>query len=468
MSCNSASNELLIQLKREVEKLITDTTSKLLIHDNKIYELHNYIKNNLNESLRKLLDDMKISGEMSEIVTDTILYDIIDRIEKTNIYYDGINTSKILDNPSKTYYYLTTIPRTDSKGSVIPLKMGIANDDTTFSALESTLKHAWRKNATICINCGVFNVDTDKPIASIIYEGTIINRDIPTVTPEKYQYFAITRDNEYRVYPIGTTPEAMINDGVYYACCIFQSLILNGVPVTQTDLRVEPRQSIGFKANGDVVIISCDGRSSESLGMSYDDLARIHALNGSVNAYILDGGGSTATVLRGVKQNENIDYFTTDRAVGTFLYVTKDTNVSVENNLANDLGRVKQFLIGEIRKKSDFQRFIRILSPESYYAPGIEMYVNGEETRRSKLGLSFDSANPRNTYLYWGLKGPEDTSEKTNLFRIFPQGVWVQTYHGPSSGRPNGVVGLCYFDETIKKPIWFDGSKWVDSTGTAV
>lgn len=469
MRCNETmiNEELLLQLKQDVEKLVKDTNKDLLLQNKRIAELQNYIKDNLNVSIRRLLDSMDSSGELSEIISNTVLYDIVDRIEKTNVFYNNIGTSKIYDNTSKTYYYLTTIPRKDENGALIPLKMGIANDDKTFSALENTLKHAWRKNATLCINCGVFNVDTDKPIASIIYEGSILYKDIPTTTPEKYQYFAITRNKQYKVYPIGTTPEAMLADDVYYACPIFQSLILNGEPVTQTDLRVEPRQSIGFKANGDIVIISCDGRTSESLGMSYDDLARLHALNGSINAYILDGGGSTSTVLRGVKQNENIDYYTTDRAVGTFLYVAKETNTTVENNIANDLGRVKQFLIGEIRKKADFTNgFIRLKGGENYFAPGIEMYVNAEASRRSKLGLTFDPENIRNTYLYWGLKAGD--TEKNNLFRIYDSGVWVQTYHGTSGTRPNGVVGLCFFDESLKKPIWYDGSKWVDSTGTAV
>ena len=464
---NLITPELLSQIKREVKNLVDDTNKDLLLQNKKIIELQKYIKENLDLSIRKLLDSMDSSGELSEIISNTVLIDIVDKIEKTNVFYNNIGTSKIFDNASNTYYYLTKIPRYDEKGAIIPLKMGIANDDKTFSDLETTLKYAWRKNATLCINCGVFNVDTDKPIASIIYEGSIIYKDIPTVTAEKYQYFAITRKKQYKVYPIGTTPEAMLADDVYYACPIFQSLILEGVPVIQTDLRVEPRQSIGFTAEGDVIIISCDGRTSESLGMSYDDLARIHALNGSINAYILDGGGSTSTVLRGVKQNENIDYYTTDRAVDTFLYVAKETNTSIENNIGNDLGRVKQFLIGEIRKKADFTNgFIRLRGGENYFAPGIEMYVNAEASRRSKIGLTFDPENIRNTYLYWGLKAGD--TEKNNLFRIYDSGVWIQTYHGTSTTRPNGIVGLCYFDETIKKPIWFDGSKWVDSTGTAV
>jgi len=454
-------------LKSKVEKLLTDTTARLLKQDGKIAELCVYIKDNLSTSIKQLFEGMKSTGELSDIITNIVLYDIVDSIEKTNVFYNGINTSKILDNTSKTYYYLTKIPRCDENGTVIPLKMGIANDDLTCTTLESTLKHAWRKNATLCINAGVFNVDTDKPIASIIYNGDILYRDIPTVTPEKYQYFAITKDNQYKVYHIGTTPESMLKDGVKFACPIFASLIIDGTPVEQTDLRTEPRQSIGFTEDGSIIIISCDGRNHESLGMSYDDLARIHALNGSINAYILDGGGSTSTVLRGVKQNENIDWFTTDRSVGTFLYVAKETNVTQENNTANDLGRVKQFLIGQIRTKVDFNNgYIRLRGPENYFAPGIEMYVNGELSRRSKLGLTFDPDNIRNSYLYWGLKAGE--TEKNNLFRIYDSGVWVQTYHGTSTTRPNGIVGLCYFDESIGKPIWFNGTNWVDATGTIV
>ena len=470
MNCNNSINaEYLSQIKREVQKLLTDTNATLLRQNGKIAELENYVKCNLDIYLRRLFDSMEVSGELREIITDTLLIDVIDKIEQTNAFYNNVNTSKIFDDTSKTYYYLTTIPHKDENGKRIPLKMGLANDDRTCSSLESTLKHAWRKNATLCINCGVWNVETIRPVASVIYEGSILYKDIPTVTPEKYQYFAITRKGECKVYPIGTTPESMLADEVYYACAIFQSLILNGMPVEQTDKRVEPRQSIGFKSNGDIVIISCDGRSTESAGMSYDDLARLHALNGSHNAYILDGGGSTSTVLRGVKQNENIDNYTTDRSVGTFLYIAKDTSVSVENNVGNDLGRVKQFLIGQIRSKVDFPLGrLALRAPEGQYFPTIQMFVNNDEDLKGRITTSYDPTNQRNTYIYIGLKGPEDTAMKTNLFRIFPQGVWLQTYHGTSSQRPNGIVGLCYFDETINKPIWYTGSKWVDATGANV
>ena len=40
---------------------------------------------------------------------------------------------------------------------------------------------------------------------------------------------------------------------------------------------------------------------------------------------------------------------------------------------------------------------------------------------------------------------------------------------GATTARPTGqAVGYQYFDTTLNKPIWYNGSNWVDSTGTTV
>lgn len=61
--CNppSTPNDLKIlvcQLKREVEELMKTTNAKLLCHDGKIAELCKYIKDNLGNTLRCMLDTM--------------------------------------------------------------------------------------------------------------------------------------------------------------------------------------------------------------------------------------------------------------------------------------------------------------------------------------------------------------------------------------------------------------------------
>ena len=42
--------------------------------------------------------------------------------------------------------------------------------------------------------------------------------------------------------------------------------------------------------------------------------------------------------------------------------------------------------------------------------------------------------------------------------------------HGVTDDRPTAdlITGQCYFDKTLGKPIWYNGTKWVDSMGTVV
>lgn len=461
---NNSNEELLLlqQIKKDLAKFSETNEAKFLYMHKKYAELYNYLHTNLTNSIREQINSMEISGKLNTIIENAINSHIED-ITKRDVYFNNINTKKIWDSASSTYYYLTIIPRKDEAGNVIPLQLGFANDDVSISSVESTLDFAHRKNATVCINAGIFNVDTNKPLGVVIKDGAILQDE--AITDVKYGYFGITADYKYKFYEEGTTPSRMILDGCKDVVCIFNSLIRNGIHTIQTDERREPRQSIGIRQDNSIVIITCDGRDDISEGMTYTDLARLHAEQNCMNAYILDGGGSSSTVVRGIKQNESVDYLTVDRKVTSFLYVAKDTIITPENNPSNDMGKIKHSLIERIVNKVDFIKgFIRL--KHAGFAPGIEMYVNGEEKRRSKWGITVDSANPRNTYAYIGIRAGE--SEKTNLFRVYDQGVWCKTYSGPSSDRPNGVEGLQYFDTTIDKPIWYDGSKWVDSTGTAV
>lgn len=41
------------------------------------------------------------------------------------------------------------------------------------------------------------------------------------------------------------------------------------------------------------------------------------------------------------------------------------------------------------------------------------------------------------------------------------------TLNGATSGRPRGsVLGQSYFDTSIGKPVWWDGTRFVDATGS--
>ena len=54
-----------------------------------------------------------------------------------------------------------------------------------------------------------------------------------------------------------------------------------------------------------------------------------------------------------------------------------------------------------------------------------------------------------------------------NVDRIVLSGTWFDS--GTTSNRPTNVlVGFQYFDTTVNKPIFWDGSKWIDATGATV
>lgn len=66
---------------------------------------------------------------------------------------------------------------------------------------------------------------------------------------------------------------------------------------------IHPRSAIGITADSEVILLVVDGRQSESRGVDLNHLARILLELGSIEAMNLDGGGSSALVVDGVRLN---------------------------------------------------------------------------------------------------------------------------------------------------------------------
>jgi exopolysaccharide biosynthesis protein len=74
------------------------------------------------------------------------------------------------------------------------------------------------------------------------------------------------------------------------------------IPTFATDLH--PRTAIASLADGRALLLVADGRRSpERVGLALDDLARLLIELGAVDAINLDGGGSTAMVVKGALVN---------------------------------------------------------------------------------------------------------------------------------------------------------------------
>lgn len=550
-SNNTNTDFLIMQLKREIEDKCNDINARLFLQDGKIAEACTYIKDNLSTYLREIIDTMNYSGELDNLIAAT-LTNIVPELE--SLYYTDeiIYSEKFTDSETGSDYYVTHVKKSCCSND-IDLNFGIANDDETASTLESTVEFAHRKNASLCINAGIYNVYNYNPLGICIKDGRVV-KDEP-LTDSRYRYLGIDKYGNLHCYPYTATSNQMLRDGMIHAFCSFTDLIIDGVASDLADTtNYDPRNAIGQKSNGDYVIVTVDGRSSDNLGFRYPDLTRIFQKYGCTFAVALDGGGSASTVVRGIKQNDDIDSSFNDRAVSNFLYITKKSNLDPSLNPFNAIGWLKQRMMKLSNTLVNFEKgYIRLKAPKGQHYPGIEIYSNGEKKRSAKLG--FTSASDLARRIVFSM---DDNGTEKNVFGASPKGLmdidgllakfnrkpilvddcnsikntglyrvdsstknkpyectigytihvsiyddtdvtngnarqiffskdkdWFFTrtinengsvndwrplsnYKGATTDRPTGVTGLMFFDTTINKPIWYNGTNWVDSTGTSI
>ena len=104
-----------------------------------------------------------------------------------------------------------------------------------------------------------------------------------------------------------------------------------------------PRQCIGQKNDKTIVILTTDGRRTGEFGLTSEESAIILHDEGCTNAWNLDGGGSTSTVIKGYKINSNIDdHFTTDRKINACLNIKNTITNEELSNAYSQIGNVTQ------------------------------------------------------------------------------------------------------------------------------
>lgn len=74
-------------------------------------------------------------------------------------------------------------------------------------------------------------------------------------------------------------------------------LLQDGAVSTGLETTRQPRSAAGITADGTVILVEVDGRSTVSAGMGLDELAAYFAQLGCVDAINLDGGGSSALLV---------------------------------------------------------------------------------------------------------------------------------------------------------------------------
>lgn len=150
------------------------------------------------------------------------------------------------------------------------------------------------------INAGGFvdqagNFRGGMPLGVVISQGQLLSGD-----PEsRWDMMGFTADNKLicGYMSIQNALDMGIRDAVYFG----PTLITNGEPREQLGSGggLNPRAGIGQREDGAILLLTIDGRQTNSLGASLADVRDELEKFGAVNAYNLDGGSSTTMVYNG-------------------------------------------------------------------------------------------------------------------------------------------------------------------------
>ncbi|HCD19394.1 phosphodiester glycosidase family protein [Macrococcoides caseolyticum subsp. caseolyticum] len=306
-------------------------------------------------------------------------FDGLDDVKK-NIFYNEIVTRSYRDEVSSTDYWVTVIPYEDEDGEKIEIKKG-----TTDKIEGETPREFFeRTGSSFVVNASIFN-------SGGLYGIHIKDGEIYKDTPSKYEILGITKDREFKYYPSDTTSDTMLKDNVYNSFTGFASILKNGQELPLESFakvgsysETHPRVVVGTNTNKDLYVIVTDGRKSNNIGMTYEDITRISKSLNLMDAYSLDGGGSAQAIHNGNFIGGLIDNdLTTERKVYDFLYVPKKTSREIDsqvNTTAENSVRLKKIENNYIdrrmpvfnkestfKAKSYFEEYAYILEGKALY-----------------------------------------------------------------------------------------------------
>lgn len=233
-----------------------------------------------------------------------------------------------------TTCYITTIPLNDENGEQINPYISKTNGT-------GPLKYAQDNHTSFTINASLGT-------HTLISNGEIIQNYDSTnpELPDAAYYLGLNDNRELIDFQAKTATSAqMLAGGAKQAWLAYYRILTAGVkedfnaidaswaewPASGSHIATNrnPRQCIGQKTDKTIIILTTEGRRSGEYGLNSEECANIMLEYGVYNAWNLDGGGSTSTVVKGYKINSNIDGdFTEDRVINAVL--------NIKNNITNE------------------------------------------------------------------------------------------------------------------------------------
>ncbi|WP_407653401.1 phosphodiester glycosidase family protein [Brevibacillus ruminantium] len=280
---------------RNTEILLED------IRDQATKEKEEYEKQN--QSIHNLLEDSKSQTKKSADVLDTLLSNMLGNpIGQT---FGKNATIKVYSLEEAGYRGYMAKVRLNNPNA---LRMVLAHDQVK-SRGETTSQAAKRKGAVLAINAGGFMKDSQGNLVPI--GTTVVDGKVQTFSTNTDLSFVGFNKNGRLVGGKINSQEEITQKGILQGASFLPTLLQNGkrmpIPKAWANAR-QPRTLIGHFDNGDLLLIVIDGRRKGwSNGVTLEEAQRKLQEFHVVDAYNLDGGGSSAFYYNGKLLNRPSD-----------------------------------------------------------------------------------------------------------------------------------------------------------------
>lgn len=202
------------------------------------------------------------------------------------------------------------------------LKTALASNIYGRNITDTTSNMASDNNAILAINGDYYGARQSGYVIrnGNLYRSSSGNRDA----------LAIMKNGEFEFLTEGeTSAETLLENGALQVFSFGPILLEDGnISVSENDevgmaMASNPRTAIGYLGKNHYVFVVSDGRTNESAGLSLYELASFMKSLGVVNAYNLDGGGSSTMVFKGevINTPTTNGHSTEERAVSDILYI---------------------------------------------------------------------------------------------------------------------------------------------------
>jgi exopolysaccharide biosynthesis protein len=170
---------------------------------------------------------------------------------------------------------------------------------------ETTSAIASDANAILAVNGDFYEARN----SGYVIRNGVLYRD--TVSDEDQEDLAILSDGSFRFFQEGdTSAQEILEEGAEQVYSFGPALVSDGeISVSENEevgkaMSSNPRTAIAEISPLHYLFVAADGRTDESEGLSLYQMAEFLQELGAVNAYNLDGGGSTTMVFNGTVINK--------------------------------------------------------------------------------------------------------------------------------------------------------------------